>query len=124
MNISFFSKEHELAFWTMLCKMKCADCYHAAVAYLLTLDSVVFAHVNCVFNFENDSIKPAVLRDDWQTGTSLQTCRLAFNLWNGYSGYSIEKAENYTVENIFSYTSSTYAPYYWEAIKLRYDLND
>ncbi|WP_430163540.1 DUF6075 family protein [Paenibacillus algorifonticola] len=38
-----------------------------------------------VFDFSIGGIKPESLSASWQTGGSSRTCRLAFNLWNGWS---------------------------------------
>lgn len=54
------------------------------------------------------------LRKGWQTGTSLRTTRLAYNLWCTY----IDENPKYsTPDEIFC---CSYAPYYFEAIMLRY----
>ena len=41
MTIKFQSEKHERDFRDTLSKMKPKDCYHKAVAYLLTLDKVL-----------------------------------------------------------------------------------
>ena len=55
----------------------------------------------------------------WLYGTSQKTCRLAFNLWNGRTSDSENDSASpyYAVDEIFN---CEYAPYYWQAIKLRY----
>lgn len=64
------------------------------------------------------------LQHGWQTGTSYKTTRLLMNLWNGwrYDSYTDDPEENsasadYVVDEIFT---CSYAPYYWEAIRLRF----
>lgn len=98
------------------------DEYHRAAAYLLSLDEVLRKHISEVYSFNRDEIIPEALQASWQTGTSRKTTRLLFNLWNGYcsEGEPIEEEQisaNYTPENIFC---CEYAPYYWQAIKLRF----
>lgn len=95
------------------------DEYHAALLYLIALDEVCRQHIPDIFSIEQDSIKPESIAESWQTGTSLKTCRLAFNLWNGTtSDNNNESASpNYTVDEIFA---CEYAPYYWQAIQLRF----
>jgi len=97
--------------------MKSKDCYHKAVAYLLTLDEECNKHVSDLFDFEKDAIKPfGTLSLPWQTGTSVKTTRLMFNLWSGVS-IDIDKSESvydetrkyYTPEEIFC---CGYAPYF------------
>ena len=63
------------------------------------------------------------LNSGWQTGTRMKITWLAFNLWDGNTFESIEDYEEdkvsskYAVDEIFC---CSYAPYFYEAIKLRY----
>lgn len=127
----FKDREHWNAFTDFISKMKCADVYHVSLAYLLTLDRVTRTHINDLFDFEDDSIKADGFNWSWQTGTSRKVTRLAFNLWNGYyfdgetyvddDGYISDlPSANYNVDVIFD---CDYAPYFVEAIKLRYPHN-
>lgn len=135
-DILFAGKKHEDLFFDLFKKMKTKDCYHGAVAYLLSLDTVIQDHINRVFDFKEDVIKPECLHEAWQTGTSKKTTRLLFNLWNGTfkdlkrptdedEEEDEEEAEQercrtsmyYAPDEIFS---CSYAPYYWQAIQLRY----
>lgn len=126
--IIFKDDEHQRLYEEILSKMKRADSYHSAVAYLLSLDTVLREHIGEVFDFAEDGIKPEGLNRAFQTGSSRKTTRLAFNLWNGYytdgetytdkAGYVVDLPSSYySPEQIFC---SSYAPYYWQAIKLRY----
>ncbi|MDE6520427.1 MAG: hypothetical protein K2K91_08265 [Ruminococcus sp.] len=129
MKLQFYDEEHEELFYKILKKMKRQDCYHLSMAYLISLDNVCREHINDIFDFEENCIKPdTVLNHGWQTSTSQKTTRLAYNLWNGYctdgetytdkNGYqSFLTSNNYAVDNIFC---CSYAPYYWQAIQLRY----
>lgn len=125
LNIVFISEDHRQMFYAT-CKTfgfeAAHDPYHLAAAYLMTLDRVTRTHIDDIFDFNGDAIKPEGLNKDWQTSTSLKTTRLLFNLWNGYNAngepLEEEKPSAYcTPENIFC---CSYAPYYWQAIKLRY----
>jgi hypothetical protein len=74
-------------------------------------------------------IIPESINDGFQTGTSVKVTRLAFNLFNDgtptalslYQKGDIESAydecQKYSVSDIFC---CSYAPYFVEAIKLRY----
>ncbi len=113
--VQFMNSEHEKKYYSVLARMRSTDCYHRAIAYLFTLDRVCESHISEVYDFKEDIIKADGLHSGWQTGTSVKTTRLAFNLWNTY----IEKGEEkrFTPDDIFT---SPYANYYFEAIKLRY----
>lgn len=87
--VQFKNDEHEERYYAALAKMKSTDCYHRAVAYLFTLDRDCARYIDDVFDFRGDGINTDGLHSGWQTGTSVQTTRLAFNLWNGF----IEKGE-------------------------------
>lgn len=119
----FADEKHESIYNECLQKMKCDDGYHQVVAYLLGLDVVLREHIEDVFDFEEDGIKPkTALNHPWQTGTSRKTTRLLMNLWNGCVEDYDEYGEGhvsyyYAVDEIFD---TDYAPYYWEAIKLRF----
>lgn len=109
--MKFLSEEHKKNYRKVVEKMQSKDEYHISVAYMLTLDAVCYKHINQLFDFADDCIKPDGINAEWQTGTSKQTTRLAFNLWNGY------KDSMTTPDNLFC---SDYAPYYWQAICLRF----
>lgn len=129
MNIQFYDEKHEELFYSILIKMINQDCYHVSLAYLISLDNVCREHINDIFDFEENCIKPdTVFNHGWQTSTSSKTTRLAYNLWNGYctdgetytdkNGYkSFLISNEYAVDNIFC---CSYAPYYWQAVQLRY----
>lgn len=122
MQIIFIDSEHEQLYSNLCRRMQQQDEYHRAAAYILSLDRVCREHTEDIFDLQEDVIKPEALCKAWQTSTSRKSCRLLFNLWNGYNseGEPIEEetpSSNYTPEHIFS---CSYAPYYWQAIQLRY----
>lgn len=125
---TFADDTHWQCFTSIINQMQQSDVYHMSMAYLLALDTVTRQHVSEIFDFERDCIRTDALQEPWQTGTSRKTTRLAFNLWNDCcsdgqtytdeEGYTADlPSGNYSVSDIFS---CGYAPFYWEAIKLRY----
>ena len=123
MNVLFYDQEHEQAYIELLASMKSRDEYHKAAAYLLTLDRVIKDHIKDVFDIQEDIIIHAALNKAWQTGTSVKTTRLLFNLWNSFIYDSTEDFENdiiskyYSIDEIFS---CNYMLYYVQALKLRF----
>ncbi len=129
MEIKYYDKIHKELFIEILSKMKIRDCYHISVAYLISLDKVCREHIDDLFDFKENHIKPdTAFNHGWQTSSSLKTTRLAYNLWNGYctdgetytdkNGYeSFLISNEYAVDNIFC---CSYSPYYWQAVQLRY----
>lgn len=76
-----------------------------------------------IFNLKSGEININALQGKYQTGTSKKVTRLAFNLWNGCNFDREQDIENknlsanYNVSEIFS---CGYAPYFYEAIKIRF----
>lgn len=122
--LKFRDRTHEKDYRRFLERMRSRDCYHQAVAYLLALDEVLVDHAEDVFDFDGNSVHiETALQHGWQTGTSRKTTRLLLNLWNGWCSDFIEDSgedcasPGYAVNEIFT---CSYAPYYWEAIRLRF----
>lgn len=119
--MNFITKQHENDYYSLLKRMGAADnkdVYRQALAYLLTLDTVCSKHIEQIYDFEDCCIDPSALEQGWQTGTSQRTTRLAFNLFTGHTDWCPDgEAGLCSAAYIFC---SEYAPYYWEAIKLRY----
>ena len=126
----FKDNKHESYFYHFIDKMKLrhSDPERVALAYLLALNEDCRSHINDLYDFEERVILPEGLEQEWQTHTSLKTTRLAFNLYNGYcydgqtykgsDGYEMDLPSRYfTPVEIFC---CSYAPYYWQAIKIRY----
>ena len=128
----FRDEKHKQLYSEICSRMNYLDCYHRSFAYLLSLDTVLREHIKDAYDFQEHCIKLEVLNKGFQTGTSLKTTRLAFNLWNGWSsdgktytdedGYESELPSSYyTPEQIFN--CAEYAPYYWQAIKIRFEID-
>lgn len=130
----FYDEEHEELFNKLCKKMPYLDGYHMSLAYLLTMDSVLRHHIGALYDVKKDVIIFEGLNKPFQTSTSSKTTRLAFNLWNG-SVYDSDPPETYIDKNgAKEYVPSkyyapdtifncTYAPYYFEAIKMRFEIS-
>lgn len=114
-EIRFASKEHENFYYRMLEKCKRKDSYHCAFFYCIGISETTRDHINRVFDFKEDIIEPEGLQEGWQTGSTVRLTRLAFNLWNGYTEHGEEELS--TPYELFD---CSYAPYFYEAIKLKY----
>ena len=126
----FKDNKHENAFYQILDKMQLtySDTERVALAYLLALNEDCCKHISDLYDFEEKIILVEGLDKAWQTHTSLKTARMAFNLYNGYcydnktyigsDGQERDlPSEYYSPVHLFACSN---APYYWEAIKLRY----
>lgn len=114
-DILFKDTKHASFFSQILSNMKNNDCYHQSVAYLFALDDKCRKHITDLFDYAQDNICPSALYQSWQSDSSQRTTRLALNLWYGY--YDEYEAKYSTPVEIFN---CSFAPYYYEAIKLRF----
>lgn len=114
-EIKFISKEHENFYKAMLQKSGNSDSYHRAFFYCVGISDTGRRNVKRVFDFKQDRIIPEGLHEGWQTGGTLRLTRLAFNLWNGY----VEQGEE-SMSSPYEIFDCNYAPYFYEAIRLRY----
>lgn len=115
MNKLIFASEQHRAFYESCMARVRDDSYHRAFFYLVGVSDDTRKHIDRLFNFSEDGIRPEALQEDWQTDGSCRLCLLAYNLWNGYTG--AEQNLSATPEEIFC---CGYAPYMLEGIKLRY----
>lgn len=114
-TIRFRDEEHEHFYNQMLKARNCYDGYHRALFYTLGIARDTRNHIRELFDFSNGGIKPEGLSAAWQTGSSVRVCRLAFNLWNGWSEPG---GERYSMPH--ELFDCSYAPFFFEAIRLRY----
>ena len=99
------------------------DVYYTSLIYTLAICDITRNHFKNIFNIKEGTININALSEAYQTSTSIKVTRLAFNLFNSCiydTDEDIEKdkvSKLYAVDNIFC---CTYAPYFYESIKLRY----
>lgn len=115
MEAIFRDKEHRRFYKTMLAKCQNDDCYHKALFYTLGVCPETRKYITHVYNFEENCLNHQGLSEGWQTGSSRKVCALAFNLYNGWEGD--ENTGPATVDEVMC---CGYAPYFFQAVKLRY----
>lgn len=125
-NIIFISDAHEKFYYEKLQEVRYQDVYHRALCYCLGINGDTRKNADRIYNFKTGSVKTKCLHEGWQTSGSLKVVRMAFNLYcnSTPSVWDYEDAEEqvnecrqYTVEDIFC---CAYAPYFWQAIQIRY----
>lgn len=117
----FRNEEHRTSFKKICNLMENSDHYHQALAYLIALNDELRRHVDSVYDFEERCIRPDCLIKGWQTSTSLRTTRLAFNLYTDHTRWcDSEDKDCVTPAEIFC--DREYAPYFWQAVKIRFDI--
>lgn len=114
-NITFNSDAHQDFYVEMMNKSRIDDTYHRAFFYVMGICAETRENIGSLFDFAGDSVKFDGLQSDWQTGTTIKACYLAFNLWNGC--ILEENSKDFTPYELFCCEC---APYFLEAIKIRY----
>lgn len=125
-DITFKDKTHEKFYYMYLSKCRVPDVYHRALIYCLGISEDTRNHIGQIFNVKTDCINTDCLREGWITSGSAKVVRMAFNLYCNSApsvfGYDdveeqLDEYRRYTVEDLFC---CGYAPYFWEAVRLRY----
>ena len=126
MSMKFYDNEHKMFWERKLKELKQygkTDAYYRAIVYVLSICEVTREHFDDIFSIKNGEINIDSLESAYQTGSSEKVTRMAFSLWNRCSYDSTEQIERreyspyYNPSEIFS---CSYAPYFYEEIKIRY----
>lgn len=125
-SIIFISSAHEQFYYEKLSKVRILDVYHKALCYCLGISDDTRRNIYSIYDFNNGNVKPECLHEGWQTNGSVRVVRMAFNLYcNGtpsvyeYKGAEeqVKECRQYAAEELFC---CAYAPYFWQAIQIRY----
>ena len=121
--LKFVDIEHQNFYEHKLKEIGKSDVYRMALIYTLGICETTREHFKDIFDMKEGLINRNSLQEAYQTSTSMKVTRMAFSLWNSNSYDSDEDLENgivsthYTPSEVFC---CSYAPYFWEAIKIRY----
>lgn len=125
-NIIFRNEEHKNFFYQSIKRCQYHDCFHVTLLYCLGIDDNTRHHIESIYDFDKGTINVKVLQEPWQTSSSRQTIRLAFNLFSS-STPSVDRSSTieeqlsecrkYSAVDIFS---STYRKYFWQAVNMMY----
>ena len=124
--MEFVDDEHE-KFWEeknlVMQKYGKTDVYYKSIVYTLGICETTRSNFDKIFSIGNGEINIDSINSAFQTGTSEKVTRMAFSLWNRCN-YDSEKdrqkgkvSEYYNPSEIFC---CSYAPYFVEALKIRY----
>lgn len=116
--MKFKNENHQLYYEKFMskAKVKTSDKERQSLFYLLSLLSDTRNNINDLYDFENNWINPEGLCRGWQTGGSIRTTKLAFNLYNGWDG---NEDEDYSPLNLFN-ASGDNLEYLLEAVRIRF----
>ena len=131
--IIFISEAHEKFYYEKLKEVRYQDVYHKALVYCLGISDDTRRNLNSIYDFKTGNVKTRVQRqskiafhEGWQTSGSVKVVRMAFNLYcNGTPSVpdyddaeeQVDECRLYTVEELFC---CAYAPYFWQAVQIRY----
>jgi len=125
-EIYFISKAHEKFYYEKLQEVRCQDVYHKALCYCLGINDDTRRNVNRIYDFKTGYVKTECLQEGWQTSGSVRVVRMAFNLYcNGTPSVydyqdteeQVNECKEYSAEELFC---CSYAPFFWQAIQIRY----
>ena len=125
-SIIFISEAHEKFYYEKLEEVRYQDVYHKALCYCLGINDDTRRNANRIYDFKTGCVKTECLHEGWQTSGSVKVVRMAFNLYcnatpsvDDYTDEEerINECRQYTVEELFC---CAYAPYFWQAIQIRY----
>ena len=125
-NLVFISEAHEKFYYEKLTEVRYQDTYHKSLIYCLGICNDTRNNIYRIFDFQNSLVKPKCLNEGWQTSGSTRVVRMAFNLFcnsmPSVENYrkkdeQLKEAACYSVEDLFC---CSYAPYFWQAIQIRY----
>lgn len=118
--MKFMNKEHRNFYTEKMSKVSRPDSYNRSLIYLLAMNDDTRRHFDEIYDIDRNEINIKSLKSPWQTSTSLNVCRLGFNLFNGCANDNPRyntMSKDYSIYNLFC-TSG--AGYFLEAIKLKY----
>ena len=118
--MKFIDNEHKNFYNEKMLQVPYQDSYNRSLIYLLAMNNDTRRNFNDIYNINTNEINIKSLKSPWQTSTSKNVCRLAFNLFNGCANDNTRyntMSKEYSIYNLFC-TSG--ALYFFEAIKLRY----
>ena len=97
------------------------DPYRKALFYTLGLTGETRRHIDKLYDFKERGIIIDGLFGGFQTSTSLKVTRMAFNLYNGFTGDAgHEEKDNPGLYSPYSLYDTGLMAYFFEAAKLRY----
>lgn len=101
--IKFKDKKHEANYKHFLKKANVnqSDNERKALLYILSLYEDIRGRIEDVYNFKESQIRNEGLNKPWQTGSTVRATRLAFNLYNGWCGFTDDELSEYTPKNLF-----------------------
>ncbi|AET57244.1 DUF6075 family protein [Paenibacillus terrae] len=96
------------------------DPYRQAFFYILGITPQTCQHIHDLYDYEEQAIRLEGLEQGWQTSTSVKMTRLAFSLYNGYTGDAEAGPDHPRYYSPYHLFDTVLMPYFFEVIKIRY----
>lgn len=119
----FIDRKHKQFYEQKLKEIGKSDVYRKALVYTLAMCETTREHFADIFNLKDGEININSLQAPYQTDSSGKVTRMAFSLWNRCNYESEEDIESHTPSIYYNPSEifcCGYAPYFYEAIKIRY----
>ncbi len=118
----FKDKLHQLFFEEKLYKICNIDTYIKSLIYLLSSNKDTRKNFDEIYDIKNNQINVEALSKPWQTSTSINICRLAFNLFGDITSDTVDDSTSYlyTVTSICKNLDINICT---EALKIRFSSN-
>ncbi len=117
--MNYRDKEHEIFYNKKMGQSQMKDRYEQALIYLLASTSETRQNFDKIYDMQRNEINLESLKEPWQTGTSIDICRLAFNLFGDIVSDEPEEGISYfyTISEIMKKINLNCAI---EALKIRF----
>lgn len=115
----FSDNLHEQFYKEKIEQLHSVDTYIKSLVYLLSSNKDTRNNFKEIYDIKNNQINIECLKKPWQTSTSINVCRLAFNLFGDITSDTIEDGTSYfyTVTSLFKNLDINICI---EALKLRF----
>lgn len=101
------------------------DVERKSLFYLLSMFEETKKYIKTLYDFKKNSIVPEGINAAWQTSGTRACTKLAFNLYNSFTGFEDDEEIHYSVINIFAYAGSdTNRKIFIEAIRIRFEMSN
>ena len=126
-ELHFINEEHHRFYSSTLKRFLNPAAPEKALCYCLGIHPAIRWHVDHIYDFSTKQVTPECIHEGWVAAAEdpedIRTViRMAYNLYGGTPSVAeaddqLRECQKYTANELFG---CRYAPYFWEAIKLRY----
>ena len=126
-ELHFINEEHHRFYSSTLKRFLNPAAPEKALCYCLGIHPAIRWHVDHIYDFSTKQVTPECIHEGWVASAEdpedIRTViRMAYNLYGGTpsvteSDDQLGECQKYTAKELFG---CRYAPYFWEAVKIRY----